>query len=135
MSPVTWAVVFHPEFEPEFDALDRAVQDDLLAHVRALAARGPVMGRSYVDTLKGSVFPNMKELRFGAENGIWRLAFVFDPERRAVLLVAGDKKGANQRRFYAGLIRIADRRCASHLEGLAKRPGSGKDRMGRKRRP
>ena len=132
---MTWGVVFHPEFEPEFDALDRAVQDDLLAHARALAARGPIMGRPYVDTLKGSVFPNMKELRFGAENGVWRLAFVFDPQRRAVLLVAGDKKGADQRRFYAGLIRTADQRYASHLAGLAKRPGSGKDRVSRKARP
>ena len=39
----------------------------------------------------------MKELRFGAAGGEWRVAFAFDPARRAVLLVAGDKC---ERRFY-----------------------------------
>ena len=36
---------------------------------------------------------NMKELRLSAADGEWRVAFAFDPERRAVLLVAGEKSG------------------------------------------
>jgi hypothetical protein len=52
-----------------------------------------------VDTLKGSIYPNMKELRFDADGGVWRVAFAFDPRRRAVLLVAGDKSGGGERRF------------------------------------
>ncbi len=131
---MTWAVVFHPEFEPELDALDEAVQDGLLAHIRALEARGQVMGRPYVDTLKGSAYPNMKELRFGAAAGVWRLAFVFDPERKAVLLVAGDKRGRDQKRFYADLIRIADRRYAGYLAGLAKATGVARASPGRRKR-
>jgi hypothetical protein len=45
------------------------------------------------DTLEGSKHANMKELRFNADDGVWRVAFAFDLERKAVLLVAGDKSG------------------------------------------
>ena len=47
----------------------------------------------------------MKEMRFGAADGEWRLAFAFAPRRKAILLVAGDKSGASSRRFYRVLIR------------------------------
>jgi hypothetical protein len=54
---------------------------------------GPHLGRPHVDTLQGSRHSNMKELRFTAADGVWRVAFAFDPERHAILLVAGDKSG------------------------------------------
>jgi hypothetical protein len=57
----------------------------------------------------------MKELRFSAAGGEWRVAFVFDPRRRAILLVAGDKSGGSERRFYRELIRKADDRFDAHL--------------------
>jgi hypothetical protein len=50
----------------------------------------------------------MKELRFSAADGEWRVAFAFDPRRSAILLVAGDKSGGSERRFYRQLIRKAD---------------------------
>jgi len=57
----------------------------------------------------------MKELRFDAAGGVWRVAFAFDPGRRAVLLVAGDKSGKGERTFYRRLIAVADKRFDSHL--------------------
>jgi hypothetical protein len=60
----------------------------------------------------------MKELRFSADSGVWRVAYAFDPVRRAIILVAGDKAGVSQRRFYDALIAKADRRFAGHLETL-----------------
>jgi hypothetical protein len=57
----------------------------------------------------------MKELRFDADGGVWRIAFAFDPRRRAVLLVGGDKSGGGENRFYKRLIAVADRRFAAHL--------------------
>jgi len=60
----------------------------------------------------------MKELRFNADKGVWRVAFAFDPERKATLLAAGDKKGADQTKFYDRLIRTADARFTKHLEAL-----------------
>jgi hypothetical protein len=55
----------------------------------------------------------MKELRFSAADGEWRVAFAFDTRRRAILLIAGDKSGAGERRFYRELIRKADDRFES----------------------
>jgi hypothetical protein len=63
----------------------------------------------------------MKELRFTAADGVWRIAFAFDPNRKAILLVAGDKSGGSERRFYRELIRTADQRFDAHLSRLVKR--------------
>lgn len=60
----------------------------------------------------------MKELRFRAADGVWRVAFAFDSERQAILLVAGDKAGVAQNRFYKGLIAKADSRFTEHLQSL-----------------
>jgi hypothetical protein len=60
----------------------------------------------------------MKELRFSAADGEWRIAFAFDPKLRAILLVAGDKSGGSQQRFYRELIRKADIRFDAHLRRL-----------------
>jgi hypothetical protein len=79
---------------------------------------GPQTGRPRVDTLKGSRHPNMKELRFSAADGEWRVAFAFDTKRKAILLVAGDKSGHSQKRFYHELIRKADRPFDAHLARL-----------------
>ena len=54
-------------------------------------------------------------LRFTAAGGVWRVAFAFDPERKAILLVAGDKSGIGERRFYRQLIKKADERFARAL--------------------
>jgi hypothetical protein len=79
---------------------------------------GPQLGRPRVDNLKGSRHANMKELRFDAADGIWRVAFAFDPRRQAIVLVAGDKSGQSERRFYRQLIARADARFDEHLAGL-----------------
>jgi hypothetical protein len=103
------------EFKPEFDALAQEVRREILALTRVLEEFGPQLGRPRVDTLKGSRHANMKELRFSAADGEWRVAFAFDPSRNAILLVAGDKSGGSERRFYRGLIRKAEERFAAHL--------------------
>lgn len=94
-----WQVSFHDDFEAEFDALDEAVQDEMLAHAKLLEQFGPQLGRPRVDTLNGSGHANVKELRFDAADGVWRVAFAFDPKRQAVLLVAGDKSGGGEKIF------------------------------------
>jgi hypothetical protein len=73
-------------------------------------------GSARVDTLKSSKHANMKELRFRADGGVWRVAFAFDPRRHGILLVAGDKSRTKGRRFYEQLIEKADRRFDLHLE-------------------
>lgn len=68
----------------------------------------------------------MKELRFTLPNGEWRIAFAFDSERRAILLVGGSKSGVNERQFYKDLIRIADARFTAHLSALRLQDGGRK---------
>lgn len=115
---MAWTVVFHRAFEAEFLLLPQDVQEALAASAGLLQLQGPLLGRPHADTLAGSAHTNMKELRFSADDGVWRVAFAFDPERKAILLVAGDKAGVAQRRFYKGLIAKADARFAEHLDTL-----------------
>ena len=115
---MAWAVLYHDMFLPELEALSDGVQNELLALVELLIVSGPTLGRPHADTLAGSKYGNMKELRFTADEGVWRVAFAFDPKRRAIILVAGDKSGVGQKRFYKGLIAKADARFAEHLETL-----------------
>jgi len=117
---VKWAVELADEFKPEFDALDQAVQREVLALARVLQEFGPQLGRPRVGTLHGSRHANMKELRFSAADGEWRVAFAFDPRRRAILLIAGDKSGGSEKRFYRELIRKADERFSAHLARIGK---------------
>jgi hypothetical protein len=113
---MAWQVEFDDAFENEFLDLEPDVQDSLLSAARLLADYGPKLARPHADTLKGSKHPNMKELRFEAADGEWRVAFAFDPKRKAILLVAGDKSGGSGKRFYKRFIAIADRRFSRHLE-------------------
>jgi hypothetical protein len=119
---VKWKVEFHNDFDPEFDALPDDVQIELRAHALLLERFGPQLGRPRVDTLKGSRHANMKELRFGAADGVWRVAFAFDPKRNAVLPIAGDKSGGGKR-FYRRLVAKADERFDEHLS-RTKRKGT-----------
>jgi hypothetical protein len=105
---------------PVFLALAETVQDEIAALVEKMRVVGPMMTRPASDTLDGSHFSNMKELRVDVENGAWRVAYAFDPTRKAILLVAGNKSGTSQKRFYKSLIRKADERFAEHLEELEK---------------
>ena len=62
----------------------------------------------------------MKELRFYSADGVWRVAFAFDPKRKAVLLVAADKSGGSEKRFYRQLIAKADQRFDYHIARIKK---------------
>lgn len=111
----------HDDFAPEYRVLHKDVQDEMLAHIELLERFGPQLGRPRVDTLNGSRHANMKELRFDAADGVWRVAFAFDPDRKAILLVAGDKSGGSEKKFYRQLLDKADGRFDAHVAGIKKR--------------
>ncbi len=113
-----WSIRLHDAFEPEFAALAEAVQDELLALLALLKEYGPELGRPHADTLNGSSFANMKELRFRADGGVWRVTYAFDPAREGLLLAAGNKSGVSEPRFYRRLIARSDERFAAHLRAL-----------------
>ncbi len=96
-----------------------------------LGELGPALGRPLVDRVRGSRHQNMKELRPGSTGGsAVRILFAFDPERRAMLLVAGDKSG-QWREWYRRNIPVADSRFDEHLESLRGIQEAKKDRRGK----
>ena len=113
-----WTIDLHPAFDAELSAFPRTVALEVAKYARFLEVYGSALGRPHADTLKGSKHSNMKELRFSVADGVWRIAFAFDPERNAILLAAGDKSGVSEKRFYKALIQKADSRFDDHLATL-----------------
>jgi hypothetical protein len=116
-----WAVEFHDEFAQEFLQFSEPVRQKIISLAGVLKLFGPQLAGSKVKILNGSKHSNMKELRFDADDGVWRVAFAFDAKRKAILLVGGDKSGVSQEKFYRSLIEIADRRFDQHQSELAKK--------------
>ncbi len=75
---------------------------------------GPSLGRPYVDSIDESKHKNMKELRVQNKKRLFRIFFAFDQDRKAILLIGGDKRG--DKRFYQRLIPIADKLYDQYLE-------------------
>jgi len=97
---------------------DPRTAEQVAAALDLLEELGPSLGRPLVDTLRGSRLPNLKELRPGSRGrGEVRLLFVFDPQRRAVVLVAGDKAG-RWRDWYRESIGLAEARYAAWIAGV-----------------
>jgi hypothetical protein len=116
-----WPVATTDEFDEWFAELDEDGQAELIAKVELLKLLGPKLGRPHADTLNGSKHANMKELRADTADKVMRVAFAFDPNRAAILLVGGDKSGVSQKRFYKQLIAKADELFDVHLATLKTR--------------
>jgi hypothetical protein len=113
-----FTVNFDDAFAVEFAQLPEAVQDAITAYAVALRDRGHQLGRPWADTLKGSQFAKMKELRPTVNKVEWRVAFAFDSHGAALLLAATQKGGKKDTLVYGRLIKMADERLAAHEERL-----------------
>jgi hypothetical protein len=94
--------------------LDEDAREAIFKTLLILQEIGPSLGRPYVDSVKESRHRNMKELRIQNRQRLFRILFAFDPDRKAILLVGGDKRG--DRRFYKKMIPLADALFDEHLE-------------------
>jgi hypothetical protein len=113
---VAWNVEYADEFGEWWDGLSEAEQDSVDRIVRLLVEQGANLARPYADTVYGSQFTNMKELRIQHEGRPYRVLFAFDPRRSAMLLIGGDKTG--NKRWYEIFIPKADAIFAQHLREL-----------------
>ena len=94
-----------------------ATAELVAAAIDLLEADGPTLGRPLVDSVESSSIRNLKELRPGSRGrSEIRILFAFDPDRQAVLLVAGDKAG-NWTKWYDDNIPLAERRFEAWLSG------------------
>ena len=112
-----WTVKTTELSDAWFDVQDDATQEKVLAGLLALAQGGPSIGRPLVDTIKGSRFTNLKELRVQHQGEPLRAFFAFDPLRQAIVLCAGNK-GGNEKRFYKEMLPLAEAQYARHLAEL-----------------
>lgn len=117
---MAWTIILLSEVRAWYDALtesDPDTADSVASAIDLLEERGPQLGRPLVDTLEGTALPNLKELRPGSTGrSELRILFVFDPERQAVLLTAGNKSG-QWKAWYEEHIPLAERRYAAWLAG------------------
>ena len=95
-----WQILVSEEYEKWFTLLPQKDKAAIATDLEVLRHFGPQLGRPHVDQIKGSRYSNMKELRTKTSSKVYRSLFAFDPDRRAVILCGGDKKGKNQEKFY-----------------------------------
>jgi hypothetical protein len=113
---MSWEIEASDEFKQWYDSLAEDECNSVNKLVDALAQLGPALGRPQVDTLKGSRFPNMKELRVQYRGRPFRILFAFDPRRSGYLIFGGDKTGDAS--WYGDAIRRADRIYAQYLKEI-----------------
>lgn len=106
------------EFEAWFDEQSLVVKKRMLENLKLLEQYGRQLARPYADTLYGSKFSNMKELRVQVGGDPYRAFYAFDPIRQAIVLCAGNKVG-NEKQFYKEMIPLADELYQRHLDKLA----------------
>ncbi len=115
-----WSIVLLEEVLDWYDALgdeDTETAELVGAAFDLLAQEGPSLGRPLVDSIVGSRIGNLKELRpASSSRSEIRILFVFDPQRQAIVLAAGDKAG-RWSRWYRENIPIAELRYDKWLAG------------------
>ncbi|MGA2585190.1 MAG: type II toxin-antitoxin system RelE/ParE family toxin [Tepidisphaeraceae bacterium] len=116
-----WAIESTEEFDEWFSRLNEVEKEEIDAKIGLLKILGPQLRRPHADTLGGSAFANMKELRGKTTGSVLRVAFAFDPLQNAILLIGGNKTGVSEKRFYRQLIAKADRLYEAHLQRIRKR--------------
>jgi hypothetical protein len=116
IADVAWEIEFTAEFEQWWNGLDEDEQVSVDSFVRLLAETGPMLPYPYSSGVNGSRHSRMRELRVQHQGRPYRVLYVFDPRRAALLLVGGDKTG-NQR-WYDENVPVADRLYDEHLATL-----------------
>jgi len=112
-----WEVITTDTFDNWFDNLNDSDRANVIAGMLLLQEIGPHLSRPYADTLNGSKYSNMKELRIQSKGDPLRAFFAFDPKRKGVLLCAGNKVG-DEKRFYKRMIPIADNEYKKYLNTM-----------------
>jgi hypothetical protein len=103
-----WPINYTKEYGEWFSAQEEENQMAINAKIIVLSEFGPNLGRPYVDTIQGSKYANLKELRIKYKNTVFRILFCFDQIRNCWLLIGGNKKGKNEEQFYKKLIKQAE---------------------------
>jgi hypothetical protein len=111
---VTIEVLGTHEFEQWFLALSEKEAEAIARVVGLLEEKGVALGFPYSSDIKGS--QALRELRVQSGRHVLRVFYAFDPFRRALLLIGGEKSGNS--RFYEVFVRRAEEIWANYLAAL-----------------
>ncbi len=111
-----WEVEYTDVFEAWWGGLSADEQEDVAATVELLERKGPHLPYPFSSGINGSRHSHMRELRIQHQGRPYRVLYAFDPRRCAILLLGGDKTGAND--WYQKNIPLADRLYDEHVETL-----------------
>ncbi|WP_318357996.1 type II toxin-antitoxin system RelE/ParE family toxin [Enterobacter sp.] len=115
-----WRIETTDGFDAWYSALDKKERECVLASLLVLGVKGPQLPRPWADTIKGSRYPNMKELRIQCRGKPIRAFYAFDVQRTGIILCAGDKSVC-EKRFYDVMLPIAEQEYADHLKRINKK--------------
>lgn len=108
-----WKLETVPEFDYWFIQQSKEDQERMTFVMENLKDHGPVLKRPYVGKVEDSYLFNLKEL-IPPSSDI-RILFIFDPKRRAVLLLGGDKS-SDFKGWYKKNIPVAEARYVRFLK-------------------
>jgi hypothetical protein len=115
---VEWGVEYTDEFENWWESLNEDEQESVASCVLLLEASGPMLGYPFSSAIAQSKYSHMRELRVQHAGRPYRVLYAFDPRRVAILLIGGDKTGAD--RWYEKYVPLADKIYEDHIEALKK---------------
>jgi hypothetical protein len=108
-----WDVEYTDEFEAWWLTLSEKEQKSVAVSVGLLERLGPNLPFPYSSAVHGSRYGHMRELRSRFEGRPLRTLYAFDPRRTAILLIGGEKTGAD--RWYEVFVPLADKLYEEHL--------------------
>ena len=88
--------------------------------MRLLEECGPLLKFPHSSGINGSKHDHMRELRTQHAGRPYRTLYALNPLWTAILLLGGDKTGADN--WYEKNVPIADKLYGAHLDELRKRP-------------
>lgn len=113
----TYVVKVTQQFKDWLAEQPLAIQKRIAQSIILLQEYGYNLSRPHADTLYGSKFGNMKELRIQIKGDPYRAFYAFDPISQAIILCASNK-GGNEKQFYKQMIPLADKLYQQYLDEL-----------------
>jgi hypothetical protein len=113
---VAWEVEVTDEFKTWWNGLTEAERVSVERAVLVLEDRGPHLPFPYSSRVNCSRHSAMRELRIQHQGRPYRVLYIFDPRRVAILLLGGDKTGDD--RWYERTVPLADRLYDEYLSGI-----------------
>jgi len=113
---VAWDVEVTDEFKAWWHGLTEAERISVERAVLLLEDRGPHLPFPYSSKVNGSRHTAMRELRVQHHGQPYRVLYIFDARRVALLLVGGDKTGDD--RWYEKNVPLADQIYDGYLSEI-----------------